>query len=520
MLKKNKKNVPVLVVDFGSQTTQLILRRIREIGVYCEVVSYFSIINKIKEFKPKAIIFSGGPSSAFERFSPKVDKKVFKANIPILGICYGMQIICEQLNGKVKKTNKREFGKAHIKVLKKNLLFKGNLKVSSKSQVWMSHGDEVVNIPSGFEIIAKSEDNIAAISNIKKKIYGLQFHPEVNHTLKGKHLIRNFILNICKIKQDWKINNFLEEQTTIIKSIVGKNRVICGLSGGVDSSVVAALINKAVGGQLICIFVDHGLLRKDEEKEVMQNFKNYTNAKIIYVNAKNLFIKKLKGVKNPERKRKIIGREFIKVFETEAKKIKNVKFLAQGTLYPDVIESKKIDGSKQQIIKSHHNVGGLPKRLNLKLIEPLRELFKDEVRSLGKELKLPDNIIRRHPFPGPGLAIRIPGEITSKKINILKNVDHIYINELKKYNLYNKIWQAFCVLLPIRSVGVMGDSRSYEFTVSVRAITSKDGMTAEVFYFKENFIKSLAGKIVGQVKGVNRVLYDITSKPPATIEWE
>ena len=519
MVKKNRKNVPVLVVDFGSQTTQLILRRIREIGVYCEVVSHNKIIDSIKEFKPKAIIFSGGPSSAFERFSPKVDKKVFQSNIPILGICYGMQIICEQLNGKVKKTNKREFGKAHIKILKKSLLFEG-LKTSSKSQVWMSHGDEVVKVPSGFEIIAKSEYNIAAIANTKKNIYGLQFHPEVNHTLKGKQFIRNFILSISKIKQEWKINNFLEEQISIIKNKVGKNRVICGLSGGVDSSVVAALINKSIENHLICIFVDHGLLRKDEEKEVMQNFKKYTNAKIIYVNARKLFLKKLKGVEEPERKRKIIGREFIKVFEKEAKKIKNAKFLAQGTLYPDVIESKKIEGSKQKIIKSHHNVGGLPKRLNLKLIEPLRELFKDEVRSLGKELNLPKDIIGRHPFPGPGLAIRIPGEITSKKINILKNADHIYINELKKYNLYNKIWQAFCVLLPIRSVGVMGDSRSYEFTICVRAITSKDGMTAEVFYFKENFINSLAGKIVGQVKGINRVLYDITSKPPATIEWE
>ena len=520
MIKKNKKNIPVLVVDFGSQTTQLILRRVREIGVYCEVVSYNDIIDKIKEFAPKAIIFSGGPSSAFEKYSPKVDKKVFETNIPILGICYGMQIICEQLKGKVKKTNKREFGKAHIEVLKNSPLFRDNLKIYSKSQVWMSHGDEVVNIPLGFEIIAKSENNIAAISNRKKKIYGLQFHPEVNHTLKGKQLIKNFILNIAKIKQQWKINNFLEEQINIIRSKVGKDKVICGLSGGVDSSVVAALINKAIGNQLICIFVDHGLLRKYEEKEVMQNFKKYTTAKISYINAKSFFLNKLKGVKDPEKKRKVIGREFVRVFQMEAKKIKNAKFLAQGTLYPDVIESKKIEGSKQKIIKSHHNVGGLPKRLHLKLIEPLRELFKDEVRSLGKELKLPNDIIGRHPFPGPGLAIRIPGEITAKKINILKNVDHIYINELKKYNLYNKIWQAFCVLLPVKSVGVMGDSRSYEFTISVRAITSKDGMTAEVFYFKENFIKSLAGKIVGQVKGVNRVLYDVTSKPPATIEWE
>ena len=520
MIKKNDKHIPVLVVDFGSQTTQLILRRIREIGVYCEIVSYHNIMEKIKQFQPKAIIFSGGPSSAFDKFSPKVDKKIFEIKIPILGICYGMQIICEQLNGKVKKTKKREFGKAHIKILKKSLLFKDTIKLNSTTQVWMSHGDEVVKIPRGFEIIARSDDNIAAFSNVKKRIYGLQFHPEVIHTLRGKILLKNFLLNISKIKKEWQINNFLKEQVKAIKNKVGINTVICGLSGGVDSSVVAALINKAIGNQLICIFVDHGLLRKDEEKEVMQNFKKYTDAKIIYVNARKIFLKKLKGIKNPERKRKIIGREFVKIFEVEAKKIKNAKFLAQGTLYPDVIESKKIQGSNLKVIKSHHNVGGLPKRLNLKLLEPLRELFKDEVRSLGKELNLPYNIIRRHPFPGPGLAIRIPGEITEKKISILKNVDYIFINELKKHNLYDKIWQAFCVLLPIKSVGVMGDSRSYELTISLRAITSKDGMTAEVFYFKEEFMQSIVGKIIGQVKGVNRVLYDITSKPPATIEWE
>ena len=520
MIKKNKKYVPVLVVDFGSQTTQLILRRVREIGVYCEVISFNQFHNKIKEIKPKAIILSGGPSSAFHKFSPKIDKKVFDAKIPILGICYGMQIICEQLNGIVKKTHKREFGKAYIRVLKKNALFKDNIKLNSKIQVWMSHGDEVVKIPTGFKIIAKSDNNIAAISHTKKKIYGLQFHPEVIHTLKGKLLIKNFILDIAKIKQEWKINNFLQEQVNLIKNKVGKNKVICGLSGGVDSSVVAALINKAVGNQLTCIFVDHGLLRKHEEKEVVHNFKKYTNAKIVYVNAKNIFMQKLKGINDPERKRKIIGKEFIKIFEREAKKIKNAKFLAQGTLYPDVIESKKIQGSKLKVIKSHHNVGGLPKKLDLKLLEPLRELFKDEVRSLGKELNLPDNIIQRHPFPGPGLAIRIPGEITASKIRILKNADYIYINELKKYKLYNKIWQAFCVLLPIRSVGVMGDSRSYELTLSIRAITSKDGMTADVFYFKEDFLQNLSGKIIGKVKGINRVLYDITSKPPATIEWE
>ena len=487
---------------------------------YCFVVSYNKLYDKVIENKPKAIIFSGGPSSAFTKLAPKVDNRVFDINIPILGICYGMQIICEQLKGKVKKTNKREFGKAYIKVLKKNPLFNENKDTLKKTQVWMSHGDEVIKLPKGFEILATSENNIAAIMNKKKKIFGLQFHPEVIHTLKGKLLIKNFIFNISKIKQQWKINNFLQEQVLEVKKLVGKDEVICGLSGGVDSSVVAALINKAIGAQLTCIFVNHGLLRKNEEKEVISNFKKYTDAKIIYINAKKSFLNRLKGVTDPERKRKIIGKEFIRIFEKEAKKIKRAKFLAQGTLYPDVIESKHVEGTKPKVIKSHHNVGGLPKRLNLKLIEPLKELFKDEVRILGKKLNLPKNIIERHPFPGPGLAIRIPGEITSAKINILKKADYIYINELMKNNLYKKIWQAFCVLLPIKSVGVMGDSRSYELTISIRAITSKDGMTAEVYYFEEEFIKSLAGKIVGQVKGVNRVLYDITSKPPATIEWE
>ncbi|MAJ24441.1 MAG: glutamine-hydrolyzing GMP synthase [Rickettsiales bacterium] len=521
MIEKNIKSIPVIVVDFGSQTTQLILRRIRECGVYCEVVSHKNLIEKIELYQPKAIIFSGGPSSVFSKFSPKVDQKVFKKNIPILGICYGMQVICEQLNGKVNKTSKREFGKAYIKALKLNPLFKGMIKKGKKSQVWMSHGDEVISVPKGFDIIATSnDDNITAIANIKKNIYGLQFHPEVIHTLKGKQLIENFIIKISKIKPRWRINTFLKDQIYRINKVVGNNEVICGLSGGVDSSVVAALINKSIGNKLTCIFVNHGLLREGEEKEVLRDFKKYTNAKIVYVNAKNEFLKKLRGISNPEIKRKIIGKEFIRVFEKEAKKIKKAKFLAQGTLYPDVIESKHIEGSKLKVIKSHHNVGGLPKKLNLKLLEPLRELFKDEVRVLGKELKLPKHIIERHPFPGPGLAIRIPGEITSKKINILKKADLIYINALKNNNLYDKIWQAFCVLLPIKSVGVMGDSRSYELTISLRAITSKDGMTAEVYYFEENFLKKLASDIIGQVRGVNRVLYDITSKPPATIEWE
>ena len=510
----------VFVIDFGSQTTQLILRRIREIGVYCEVISYKDL-DKILKKPPKALIFSGGPSSAFLKNAPRVNKGIYKLGIPILGICYGMQIICEQLNGQVKITKKREFGKARIKLLMNNKLFSGILKVKSYSQVWMSHGDEVTKIPKGFDVLASTDSlKVAAIGNVKKNIYGLQFHPEVIHTLKGKNILENFIFKIAKIKIDWKIKDFLDIQLNKIRNTVRDEKVVCGLSGGVDSSVAAALISKAIGKNLICIFVNHGLLRKNEEKEVITNFKKYTKAKLVYINAKNEFLLKLKGVKEPEKKRKIIGRHFIKIFEREAKKIRGAKFLAQGTLYPDVIESKKIDGSKSKIIKSHHNVGGLPKKLNLELLEPLRELFKDEVRDLGKELGLPMNIIKRHPFPGPGLAIRIPGDVTNKKINILKQVDAIYLEELKKNNLYDKIWQAFCVLLPVKSVGVMGDSRSYELTISLRAITSKDGMTAEVFFFNDKFLKLITGRIIGEVIGVNRVLYDVTSKPPATIEWE
>ncbi len=521
MMKTNNLK-KVLVVDFGSQTTQLIIRRIREIGVYCEIVSHKGLYSNIKKNKPHAIILSGGPASSFEKKSPKLNKKVLQMNIPILGICYGMQIICHILGGRVQSSSKREFGKADINLLKKNLLFsriafsKNNL-----SQVWMSHGDEVVRLPKGFIKLANTKDNnIAAVGNLKKNIYGLQFHPEVIHTISGKIILENFLWRICNIKENWKLENFLSKKVIEVKNKVGKEKVICGLSGGVDSSVVASLLSKAIGKNLICIFVNHGFLRKEEEKEVIVNFKKYMNSKLVYINASKTFYSKLKNIIDPEKKRKIIGKEFIKVFEKEAKKIKNAKFLAQGTLYPDVIESKKIEGSNSKAIKSHHNVGGLPKRLNLSLIEPLKELFKDEVRELGKELGLPKSIIERHPFPGPGLAIRIPGDITKKKIEILKKADRIYMNELKVSNLYNKIWQAFCVLLPVKSVGVMGDSRSYEYTISVRAITSNDGMTADIFYFKEEFLKRLSGRIIGEVKGVNRVLYDITSKPPATIEWE
>ncbi len=507
----------VLIIDFGSQVTQLIARRIREFGIYSEVKNPDIKLDEIKKIAPKAIIFSGGPSSVYEKNAPTIDKKIFDLNIPILGICYGEQLICHLLGGKVGKSFEREFGKAEINVISDSKFFKG----VKNTQVWMSHGDHISKIPAGFKVIAKTpKAPYAAIADEKRKIYGVQFHPEVVHSIEGKKIIKNFVVNISGCKPDWSMKNFKKDEILEIKKIVGKKRVICGLSGGVDSSVVAALINEAIGKQLTCIFVDHGLLRKDEGKQVEEVFAKKFKTNLIYVDAAKLFLSKLKGVSDPEKKRKIIGATFIEVFDKEAAKIKDADFLAQGTLYPDVIESSHPNKGASHTIKSHHNVGGLPKNMKLKLLEPVRMLFKDEVRALGRELGLPEHVVGRHPFPGPGLAIRIIGEITPEKIKILQEADAIYVEEIKKAGLYNKIWQAFSVLLPIKTVGVMGDARTYENVLALRAVTSIDGMTADVYRYDPEFLCQVTNRIINEVRGINRVVYDFTSKPPGTIEWE
>ncbi len=507
----------VLIIDFGSQVTQLIARRIRELGIFCEVKNPDFKLEEIKKMAPKAIIFSGGPSSVYEKDAPTIDKKIFDLKIPILGICYGEQLICHLLGGKVGKSFEREFGKAEIKIISDSKL----LKSLKNKQVWMSHGDHISKIPAGFAVIANTpKAPYAAIADEKNKIYGLQFHPEVVHSIEGKKIIENFVVKIAGCKSDWTMKNFKKEEIARVKKLVGKDRVICGLSGGVDSSVVAALINEAIGKQLTCIFVDHGLLRKDEGKQVKEMFAKNFKINLIYVDAAELFLSKLKGVSDPEKKRKIIGKTFIEVFDKESLKIKDANFLAQGTLYPDVIESSHPNKGASQTIKSHHNVGGLPKKMKLKLLEPFRMLFKDEVRLLGKELGLPDVVVGRHPFPGPGLAIRIISEITPEKIKILQEADAIYIDEIRKAGLYDKIWQAFSVLTPIKTVGVMGDARTYENVLALRAVTSIDGMTADVYHFDSKFLCAVASRIINEVRGINRVVYDFTSKPPGTIEWE
>lgn len=510
----------ILIIDFGSQFTQLIARRVRELGVYSEIISHKKKIN----FGNKdviGIILSGGPLNVYQTKKVSFDKKILNQDIPVLGICFGHQIISKELGGKVKQSKFREFGLVNIKKNKESVLTRNFFNKDGKNNVWMSHSDQVTKLPKNFEKVASSTNSkFCIIQNKYKKFYGIQFHPEVTHTHNGIKLIKNFLFSICKSKKNWSSKKQKEKIIEEIKTQVGHSKVICALSGGVDSSVVAKIIHKAIGKNLTCIFVNTGLLRKNEEIQVIKTFKQKLKIKLIYVNAKNLFIKKLKKVNDPEKKRKIIGNLFIKIFEKYSKKISNIKYLAQGTLYPDLIESKSVTGSQTSKIKSHHNVGGLPKKMKLKLVEPVKFLFKDEVRKLGEELGLSKEILYRHPFPGPGLAIRIPGDIDENKINILKEADNIFIKSLYKYNLYHKIWQAYAALLPVKTVGVMGDNRTYEYICLLRAITSEDGMTADFFNFKKDFMQDVSNQIVNSIKGINRVVYDVTSKPPSTIELE
>ena len=511
----------VLILDFGSQVTQLIARRVRESGVYCEILPFNVGEDRIRAFRPSAIILSGGPASVYGEQAPRAPELVFGLGLPILGICYGEMLICHQLGGEVVGSDHQEFGRADITVKDGCGLLDGFLAPGAVEPVWMSHGDRIVSAPPGFKVVATSPGApFAVIANDERKIYGVQFHPEVVHTPRGTELLRNFTHNVAGLKGDWTMAAFKDEAIARIREQVGTGRVICGLSGGVDSSVAAVLLHEAIGDQLTCVFVDHGLLRQGEAEEVDRLFRQHYNIPLISRDASDLFLGELEGVSDPEVKRKTIGRLFIDIFDEEAGKIKDARFLAQGTLYPDVIESVSVLGGPSVTIKSHHNVGGLPERMNLKLVEPLRELFKDEVRALGRELGLPETLVGRHPFPGPGLAIRVPGEITRDRLEILRKADMIYLDEIRKAGLYDEIWQAFAVLLPVRTVGVMGDARSYDFACALRAVTSTDGMTADFYPFTHDFLSRVATRIINEVRGINRVTYDITSKPPGTIEWE
>ena len=512
----------ILIIDFGSQVTQLIARRLREIGVYTEILPSTADQAAAVAQKPAGIILSGGPNSVTAADTPRADDAVFSSNVPVLGICYGQQTMVAQLGGTVEAGNSREFGRADVTITSSSPLFGDEWQKDSVKSVWMSHGDHVSDLPDGFSVIASSPGApFAVIANEDRRYYGVQFHPEVVHTDGGLDLLRNFARNICQLDATWSMAAYREQAVAAIREQVGpEGRVICGLSGGVDSSVAAILIHEAIGERLTCVFVDHGLLRKGEADEVVNLFGRHYNIPLIHADASEMFLSRLEGVSDPEQKRKIIGGAFIEVFDAESAKIENATFLAQGTLYPDVIESISAAGGNHVTIKSHHNVGGLPDDMALELVEPLRMLFKDEVRELGRECGLPETLVGRHPFPGPGLAIRVPGEITKEKLDILREADAVYLDEIRKHGLYDEIWQAFAVLLPVKTVGVMGDARSYEYVCALRAVTSTDGMTADVYPFEASFLTRVATRIVNEVKGVNRITYDITSKPPGTIEWE
>ncbi|PYV85816.1 MAG: GMP synthase (glutamine-hydrolyzing) [Acidobacteria bacterium] len=506
----------VFVLDFGSQYTQLIARRVREAHVYCEILPFNMSLAEIRQKQPKGLILSGGPDSVYGAGAPHSVSELWNGNIPVLGICYGFQLLSLQLGGKVQRAARREYGLAEIELKRKSLLFEG---VGEKSKVWMSHGDNISELPPGFEVVGMTSNSLAAAENPERKIYGLQFHPEVVHTEQGKKILENFLFQVCSCRGDWTPASFIDDSISRVREQIGAGKAICALSGGVDSTVAAVLVNRAIGKNLTCIFVNNGVLRKNEFDKVLANLRDRLQLQVLGVDGSQRFLSKLAGVTDPESKRKIIGNEFIAIFEEEARKLGKVAFLVQGTLYPDVIESVSIKGPSATI-KSHHNVGGLPQKMDLRLVEPLRELFKDEVRAIGRALGLSEEIVQRQPFPGPGLAVRILGEVTPERIRLLQEADDIVVSEIKQAGLYSKIWQAFAVLLPVRSVGVMGDERSYDYTVAIRAVHSQDGMTADWVRLPYEVLERISNRIVNEVKGINRVVYDISSKPPATIEWE